>query len=126
MSIPQKIAMQGVKVVEEYLSYMNRIETAQKQCKDCALKIKEIEKRIRKLVEEKYHWSYSHYERDKPNLLLVSYELEELVKDHVSTTLSFTEADNLQLSLREEMYYKRWLSDWEIERRERIGSKKSR
>jgi hypothetical protein len=121
MNIPEKVAIQGIESIEKYKDYQNRIEQAKENVRMYAKDIREIEEKIIKVLQNHKWLSVSSYRKDKESILLDSYSLIELSKEHREASIEHQMNDNIQLSLRREMYERGWLSDWEQDEWRRFG-----
>lgn len=116
MDIPEKIALQGVSVINEYKEKHELLDVLEHELFDISTKLGEVESDIYKWKNE-WHWNKrnSYYKDWKERKTMERHwKLRCLTSEHEKLTYQFIDLDNQYTSLNLEMYQKGWLPDWKM------------
>jgi predicted nucleic acid-binding Zn-ribbon protein len=123
MQIPESIALQGIDTVIEYKKKQTELESLKEQIYHFAKEIEEIEKQIKKTLNE-FHWNkpiayYSDWKSS--NTAKRHFTLAALTKRHEELSFQIIDLTNHYASLTLELYHKGWLPEWKMKEYRRLG-----
>lgn len=114
--IPEDIALQGEKVINEYIDLKKRYKTYRSRCHDIAISLRDVGKEMNKLLLSSQlvssqlvsFVSENYDDFIKANPLEKAVRLEGLCEEYADFSIEYRECDAMQLELIGKMKEKGW------------------